>query len=205
MPLLLSKRINEFSAYAVWNIQETNDELLKIYNDEISVVNYHPNKLAEWMVGRILIRSLCAQFDIPYEGVQSLETGKPVLKNGQAEISISHSFPMAAAMIHLKNPCGIDLELPRQKLFQVKDKFTNGSEKAYTDNIQNLCKVWCAKEVLYKIHHRKKLSLKDDTFVKILSDDKMMGTINKAHNGSPVSYEIAIEAVKGYVLAYNSL
>lgn len=203
MPLLLSKQINNFSAYAVWNIQETNDELIKIFNNEISVSNYHPNKLAEWMVGRILVRSLCAQFNIPYEGVESMPTGKPILKNRVAEISISHSFPMAAAMIHLKNPCGIDLELPRHKLMQVREKFTNGSEKEYLDDIKKLCTVWCAKEVLYKIHHRKALSLKDDTFVKLISPDQVIGTINKAHNGAPQSYNIAIEAVKGYVLAYS--
>lgn len=203
MPLLFSKSINTFSAYAVWNIQETNDELKKIFSEEISANHYHPSKLAEWMVGRILIKSLCAQFDIPFEGVISLKTGKPVLKNGLAEISISHSFPMAAAMIHLKEPCGIDLELPRHKLMQVKEKFTNGSEKSYTDDLHQLCVIWCAKEVLYKIHNRKTLSLKDDTSVKILSEERVTGSINKVRSGKTQKFNIAIEEVKDFVLAYN--
>ena len=204
MPLLLSKSINAVSAYAVWNIQETNDELKKIFDDTIAVSNYHPSKLAEWMVGRILVKSLCSQFDIPFQGVSSLPTGKPVLNNGAAEISISHSYPMAAAMIHLNAPCGIDLELPRHKLLQVKDKFINGSEKAYTENLKQLCTVWCAKEVLYKIHNRKALSLKDDTSVRMLSAHGVIGAINKAHDGTSENYNIAIEDVKGYLLAYNT-
>ena len=110
---------------------------------------------------------------------------------------------MAAAMIHLKEPCGIDLELPRHKLIQVKHKFTNGSEKAYTDSLDQLCIVWCAKEVLYKIHNRKTLSLKDDTSIKILSSDRAVGTINKIFNGKNHKYDIAIEEVKGFKLAYN--
>jgi 4'-phosphopantetheinyl transferase len=204
MPLLLSKTINEHSAYAIWNIQETNDELIKIFNDEIPQEKLHQSKLAEWIVGRVLVRSLCAQFGIPFEGVTSLETGKPILKNGGAEISISHSFPMAAAMINLNSPCGIDLELPRHKLIQVRDKFVNGAEKIYLEDVHQLCVLWCAKEVLYKIHNRKALSLKDDTIIKILSSETATGTILKTANGKPMDYPIAIEEVKGFVLAYNT-
>lgn len=202
MPLLLSKPINKHSAYVVWNIQETNEELLKLVGEE-TPKGHHPSKQAEWMVGRILIKQLCAKFDINYEGVETADTGKPLLKNQEAEISISHSFPMAAAMIHLKAPCGIDLERPRHKMIQVRDKFINGTEKSYADDIQKLCAIWCAKEVLFKIYSRKKLSLKDDTFVKFNSDTSLIGTINKSNNRSPVNYNIALEEVKGYYLAYN--
>jgi 4'-phosphopantetheinyl transferase len=202
MPLLLSKPINAISAYAVWNIQETNNVLLEMIGEAVPD-KYHPSKLAEWIVGRILIQQLCSQFNIKYEGIDIEETGKPLLKGRAAEISISHSFPMAAAMIHLKAPCGIDLERPRHKMLQIREKFINGSEKEYADDIRKLCAIWCAKEVLFKIYSRKKLSLRDDTFVKFNSDFAMTGTINKLNNGSPKSYEIALEEVKGYLLAYN--
>ncbi len=203
MPLLLSKSINAYSAYAVWNIQETNDVLMSMSADE-APENYHPSKLAEWIVGRILIQRLCSQFNIKYEGIEVEETGKPILKNRQAEISISHSFPMAAAMIHLKHPCGIDLERPRHKLLQIREKFINGSEKAYADDLDKLCAIWCAKEVLFKIYSRKKLSLRDDTSVKFSSDFALVGTINKLTKGYPKSYNIAVEEIKDYLLAYNT-
>ncbi|MEP4533129.1 MAG: 4'-phosphopantetheinyl transferase superfamily protein [Cyclobacteriaceae bacterium] len=203
MPLLLSKSISDHSAYAVWNIQETNQVLAEML-DKQAPQHMHTAKAAEWMVGRILIRHLCNQYDIPYEGMENLDTGKPILKNKKAEISISHSFPMAAAMISLKDPCGIDLERPRHKMIQVSHKFINGSEVRYADDLQKLCAIWCAKEVLFKIYSRKKLSLKDDTFIKFNSDFDIQGTINKPNNGSPKNYKISIEDVKGYLLAYNS-
>ncbi|MEO9477447.1 MAG: 4'-phosphopantetheinyl transferase superfamily protein [Cyclobacteriaceae bacterium] len=203
MPLLLSKSISDHSAYAVWNIQETNEALAEMLAEQ-APQHMHTVKAAEWMVGRILIRHLCNQYDIPYEGMENLETGKPILRNKKAEISISHSFPMAAAMISLKDPCGIDLERPRHKMIQVRDKFVNGSEVRYGDDLRKLCAIWCAKEVLYKIYSRKKLSLKDDTYIKFLSDFDLTGTINKPNNGSPKNYKISVEEVKDYLLAYNS-
>lgn len=202
MPLLLSKQINDHAAYMVWNIQETNEDLQKILDLE-SPDSKLQSKQAEWIVGRILVKQLCAQFNIDFEGVETAETGKPILKNNKAEISISHSFPMAAAMINLTNPCGIDLERPRHKMIQVREKFMNGSEKKYADDLEKLCAIWCAKEVLFKIYSRKRLSLKDDTSVKFISEEKMIGTIKKTNNGSPKSYEIVLEKVKGYMLAYN--
>jgi 4'-phosphopantetheinyl transferase len=203
MPLLLSKSISDHSAYAVWNIQETNDALSRMLT-EVPPAGTRISKAAEWMVGRILVQQLCAQFGIPYEGMDNLETGKPILKNGLAEISISHSFPMAAAMINLKSPCGIDLERPRHKMIQVRDKFVNGSEVRYAEDLQKLCAIWCAKEVLYKIYSRKKLSLKDDTFIKFDSDCDLTGTIHKPTNGSAKDYPIKIEEVKDFILAYSA-
>ncbi|WP_258105188.1 4'-phosphopantetheinyl transferase family protein [Marinoscillum sp. MHG1-6] len=203
MPLLLSKAINGHSAYAVWNIKETNEELAQMVPD-MPPKDYKLAKQAEWMVGRILIQTLCAKYNIPYEGVDVEATGKPFLRNKKAEISITHSFPLAAALINLKSPCGIDLELPRHKLIQVREKFINGSEVSYADDLSKLCAIWCAKEVLYKIYSRKRLSLKDDTFVKFLSDQQILGTISKSMNGASKDYEIVLEEIKGYVLAYNT-
>ncbi|WP_258100718.1 4'-phosphopantetheinyl transferase family protein [Marinoscillum pacificum] len=200
MPLLLSKQISPCAAYAVWNIQETNQVLLSMVDEEIPT-NMNPTRLAEWIVGRILIKSLCAQFGIDYQGVAARETGKPHLIGTDVEISISHSFPMAAAMIHKESPCGIDLERMRSKLIRIQDKFVNDTETAYLNNLEKLCAIWCGKEALYKIYGRKKLSMKDETFIEFESDEIMNGLIKK--DGDEQRYRIHYEAVKDYYLAYS--
>lgn len=200
MPLLLSKQISPCAAYAVWNIQETNQVLLSMVDEEIPT-NMNPTRLAEWIVGRILIKSLCAQFGISYQGVAARETGKPHLIGTDVEISISHSFPMAAAMIHKESPCGIDLERMRSKLIRIQDKFVNDTETAYLNNLEKLCAIWCGKEALYKIYGRKKLSMKDETFIEFESDEIMNGLIKK--DGDEQRYRIHYEAVKDYYLAYS--
>lgn len=200
MPLLLSKPLGSHSAYAVWNIQETNEKLQSLYPDERPDAE-HITKTAEWLVGRILIKTLCAHFSIPYEGITVEESGKPNLAKNGAHISISHSFPMAAAIINLNEPCGIDVERPRHKMIQVREKFINGAEKKYSDDLEKLCAIWCGKEVLYKIYSRKKLSLKDDTTITFKSDSEMIGLIKK--EGFAKEYPILFEKIKDFCLAYN--
>ena len=200
MPLLLSKQISPCAAYAVWNIQETNQVLLDMVEEKVP--DYmNPTRLAEWIVGRILIKSLCGQFGIAYQGLVKNSSGKPHLVGSNVEISISHSFPMAAAMIHQDSSCGIDLERTRGKLVRIQDKFVNESEHAYLDNLEKLCAIWCGKEVLYKIYGRKKLSMRDETFIAFESDEIMNGRIRK--DGKESAHRIHYEAVKDYYLAYS--
>lgn len=201
MPLLLSKQIDEYSAYAVWNIQETFLELPYL-SPEPFPAQLHPIRQAEWIVGRILVKSLCEKFEIPYLGVSKHDTGKPYLPESEAHISISHSFPIAAAMIHLKKPCGIDMERPRIKHDLVKMKYLHSSEMEYQHDLNKICAIWCAKEVIYKIFGRKLLSLKDEIKVSFDSDNLMKGKILK--RGYEDTYHIHYEWVKEYLLAYGT-
>lgn len=200
MPKLLSKLISPNSAYAVWNIQETNQMLLDLTKEE-PPQNLHPTRQAEWVVGRILVESLCIQFGIRYQGIETYETGKPFLTGQKAQISISHSFPMAAAMIHLDKSCGIDLERARRKLLTIQDKFLNKEEHLFANDIDKLCAVWCGKEVLYKIYGRKKLSMKEETTIAFESDNVLIGYIHKDEVRE--EYKIHYEPVKDYYLAYS--
>jgi len=201
MPLLLSKQINKNAAYAVWNIQETFLELPYL-SPEPFPAELHPVRQAEWIVGRILIKQLCESFNLDYQGVARHDTGKPFLKGHDVEISISHSFPMACAMIHLKKPCGIDLEQPREKMDFVKDKFMNESEIAYRNDLKKICTVWCAKEVVYKIHGRKYLSLKDEINIEIKDDETIIGEIIRFEDQE--EFELHYEWVKDFILCYST-
>lgn len=202
MPLLLSKQIDTYSAYAVWNIQEELT-VLPFLSPETIPENLSPVRRAEWIVGRILVKSLCDTFSIAFKGIQKAESGKPFLTdNPDVNISISHSFPIAAAMIHLKKPCGIDMEQPRQKHATVKMKYLHPSEMQYKDDLNRLCTIWCAKEVIYKIFGRKFLSLKDEIKVSIISDELIKGEILK--KGQESTHEIHYEWVKDYLLAFGT-
>lgn len=200
MPLLLSKRVSAYAAYSVWNIQETNDQLLQLAEDQVPN-DLHPTRLAEWIVGRILLKSLAMQFGLRYRGVETRDTGKPFLTGSTAEVSISHSFPMAAAMINLHHPCGIDLERKRQKLITTQHKFINDKEAGSLNNLDELCAIWCGKEVLYKIHGRRQLSLKDETTIQILDANTLRGTIHKSDMNN--SFMIRYEQLKDYYMAYS--
>ncbi|MEM6829502.1 MAG: 4'-phosphopantetheinyl transferase superfamily protein [Bacteroidota bacterium] len=201
MPLLLNKKITENSAYAVWNIQETFLELPYL-SPEPFPADLHPVRQAEWIIGRVLVKALCDSFGISYKGVSKYDKGKPYLNDSYANISISHSFPIAAAMIHLKHPCGIDMERPREKHRKVAHKYLHESELQYKDDLEKLCIIWGAKEVVYKIFGRKFLSLKDEIRVTFESNHQMVGEILK--EGHEDQYTIHYEWVKDYLLAYST-
>ncbi|MEQ6166803.1 MULTISPECIES: 4'-phosphopantetheinyl transferase superfamily protein [unclassified Ekhidna] len=201
MPLLLNKQIDEHSAYAVWNIQETFLELPYL-SPEPYPAELHPVRQAEWIIGRMLVKTLCEKFNIEYQGISKQDKGKPYLNGSNANISISHSFPIAAAMIHLEKPCGIDMERPRDKHEYVKLKYLHESEMQYQDDLQKLCTIWCAKEVIYKIFGRKFLSLKDEIKLSFESDSLIKGEILKP--GHEEVHHIHYEWVKEYLLAFGT-
>lgn len=201
MPLLLSKQIDSVSAYAVWNIQETFLDL-PYMSPEPFPAGLNPVRQAEWIVGRILVKRLCGQFDIEYKGIEKHETGKPYLIDHNAQIAISHSFPIACAMIHLEKPCGIDMEMPREKHRLVQHKFLHKSEMMYKDDLKNLCAIWCAKEVIYKLFGRRYLSLKDEISITIENEHLMKGEILK--KGYENTHQIHYSWVKDYLLAFGT-
>lgn len=201
MPLLLNKQIDQSSAYAVWNIQETFLELPYL-SPEPFPADLNPVRQAEWIVGRILVKSLCEKFDIEFQGIGKEDTGKPFLNGSDVNISISHSFPIAAAMIHLDKPCGIDMERPRDKHNYVKMKYLHASEMEFKDDLQKLCTIWCAKEVIYKIFGRKFLSLKDEIKVVFESENQIKGEILKL--GHESIHDLHYEWVKEYLLAFGT-
>lgn len=201
MPLLLNKKIDEHSAYAVWNIQETFLEIPYLAPEPFPA-DLNPVRQAEWIIGRVLVKSLCDTFGIAYKGISKHENGKPYLVDSHANISISHSFPIAAAMIHLKKPCGIDMERPREKHKFVQDKFLHSSEEQYRDDLEKLCTIWGAKEVVYKIFGRRFLSLKDEIKTEFKSENLITGEILKP--GYEDTFEIHYEWVKEYLLAFGT-
>ncbi len=200
MSLLLSKQIHSNAAYAVWNIQETLLELPKLCPEPFPS-NLHPIRQAEWIVGRMLVHKLCEMFGLTYHGVENLPTGKPMLTGHNVHISISHTFPMAVAMLHRKATCGIDIERPRQKLIDTQYKYLHPTELKYANDPEKLCIIWCGKEVVYKIHGRKYLSLKDEISISFESAHTLKGEILRANE--PQTYDIHFEWINDYVMGYS--
>ncbi|MEO9968030.1 MAG: 4'-phosphopantetheinyl transferase superfamily protein [Reichenbachiella sp.] len=135
---------------------EEQDESLLESSPELDAL--HPKKRKEFLASRALLKTMCEQLDIPYQGIRKDDFGKPHLIDSSYHISISHSYPMVACAIHPSRSCGIDIESARPQLLKIKHKFLNPQELAVCgDDLSKLCLHWAAKETLYKIHGRKKL------------------------------------------------
>jgi 4'-phosphopantetheinyl transferase len=199
MPILLSKNISDHSAYAIWKISETELQLSELISE--TPPDIADNKKSEWIVTRILVQYLCSIFNIDYQGMDNHPSGKPFLMGKTAEISITHSFPMAGAMINLNHPCGIDIELPREKLINIQSKFLHLNERKYEDDVESLCKIWMAKEVLYKVFGRSNLSFKNEMEINIIDEWNASGKILK--EGHLAAHDIIFESVWNFRIAYS--
>lgn len=137
---------------ALWRISESKEELMDLLQPETSqfLENIHAEqKQLQRIASRILVKQLIGpSADIVYD-----EFRKPLLKEGNAHVSISHSSDVVAVMVSTKQPVGIDVELVAPKIERIKYKFMQEWE---VDSIppsrllEQLYVYWCAKEALYK-------------------------------------------------------
>jgi phosphopantetheinyl transferase len=171
MPLLRIEHINDHVSYGLWKIEENADFLLKnVFLSKEEKIEYkriqHVKRKKEWLSARATLLSLCKELDIKCKGTVKDDNNKPHLIGVPSHISISHSFPYALVLLNKKAPCGIDIEKAKPAFFHVSSKFLNETEiKQIPRDPQHLCAAWAAKEVLYKLHGRGKISFKNNLFL----------------------------------------
>lgn len=143
----------------IWKYDEVEtlnaEELLEPENYN-KVKDFHPKKVIEVLMVRKMLKQLLPNYKILYK-----DNGEPFLEPSGYQISISHSFPLAALAIS-KQKIGIDLEKLKDKITKIRHKFIL-HEDAFIDDsreVEFLTAIWCVKESLYKIHHSKHWSLK---------------------------------------------
>lgn len=148
------------SVWGTWSIQEDQPELAsQVPEDAVPPGVVNPSKRLEFLAGRALIKALLAKWDQPYRGMWKDAFGKPFLTNSNIQISLSHSYPHVAGILHRSRKVGIDLEQPKEKLLRIAARVLSDDELADAgQDIIKHCIYWCAKEALVKIYGKKDLS-----------------------------------------------
>jgi phosphopantetheinyl transferase (holo-ACP synthase) len=81
---------------------------------------------------------------------------KPYLENSNCHISISHSHDMLAILVSDTHSTGVDVELIREKVINIREKFLNAQELNFAgDDVEKLTTLWAAKEAIFKAHGKK--------------------------------------------------
>lgn len=166
MPVILNKIIDEHTRLAVWKIEETEEELfrgLQLKTHELDFIASLNNgkRLLHWLSTRLLLRTMLQTND--YIDSRMDDQGKPYLVNGDYQISFSHSFDYASVMISKDKQVGVDIELIKDKIQKIKNKFLKPEELSglpEKDNTLALYICWCAKEAIYKWYGKKGLEFK---------------------------------------------
>jgi phosphopantetheinyl transferase len=168
MPLAKIEKINSNSVWCLWEITESVDQLLrKVDLSEQGVAELqsisHPTKQRERLASRCCLQELVRKIGKEYQGITKDDHDKPHLIGLPYHISISHSYPFAAAILHKKLPVGIDIEKPVEKIGRIAHRFLN--EEEFTDcdgDIKKLCIYWAGKEAIYKLNGKNGLNFKRD-------------------------------------------
>ncbi len=136
-----------------------------IYLDYLSTVEIDKLKTfksesrkKEFIASRILRHRILGFKTIHYS-----QHGAPYIK-GKGFISISHCKNWAGIALNEEFSVGLDLEPPRENIFELSHKFLSDNERIKFDIHSKLevTKIWSAKEALYKLAGRKKIIFKTE-------------------------------------------
>ena len=165
MPLFKTINVSPATQILVWIVTESFDELLgKVVLKEKTQLRLNGMKSEVHQRAFLSVRMLIQEAGVSDYDLHYDEFGKPYLDDHRY-ISITHSHNFAAIIIS-EETVGIDMELQREKILRIADKFID-CEFDYLklepldEYIKKLTVIWGAKEAIFKIRNEKGISFKD--------------------------------------------
>ena len=204
MPLFKTIQHNEFTKILVWKIDESYDYLFEnIDLNSKSIARLSRMKSELHQRGFLSIRHLLklagyTDFDLYYN-----EYGKPLLKDDK-HISITHSHQFSAIIISNVD-VGIDVEMNREKIIRIYDRFVNTKVDSLSDEdlVKQLTVIWGAKEAMYKTYPYGGLSFHNHIAIDpfLFADKRTNGRVN--FDDWKKEYEIWFSFFKeGFTMVY---
>ena len=206
MPLYKTIKFNATTQILVWKITESFEQLSKeVQLNDKNTIRLNGMKSQMHQRGFLSVRKLLQQagyndFDLYYD-----EFGKPYLSDG-THLSITHSHEFSAIIIS-NEIAGIDIELQRDKIIKIADKFAStefdflNSDKT-EDYIKKLTVIWGAKESIFKIRNEAGISFKDHIKVKQFENNDKK-TIAQLHFDNIIKdFDIYFEEIENFTLVY---
>lgn len=190
MPLLYIERIDEYTQLGTWLFDAcTHIEDVcppDVYNQTRTMCN---NRQKETAAVYALLNEMLGRggWIIDHE-----DSGRPILRHSDMEISISHTKNYASIILSKQNRVAVDIEYISDRICKIEDKFMRGDEQAYSrklmqqiaiaknSNTNKACILllfWCAKETMYKYYSDEHLALQDIKIEQITSNGIDNGNI----------------------------
>jgi phosphopantetheinyl transferase len=164
MPLFQTIPFNETTKILIWEITESYQVLFdNVILNESNTIRLNGMKSEIHQRAFLSVRKLFQEVGYTDNDLYYDEFGKPHLHDG-THISITHSHHFSAIIIS-DETVGIDIELQREKIIRIADKFVE-YEYSYLnteeeDCVKKLTVIWGAKESIFKIRNEQGISFKD--------------------------------------------
>ena len=209
MPLFktihFSRSVGTTTQILVWKVTESYAELLDkvVLNDNnrirLNGMKSEMHQRAFLSVRKLLQETGHTDLDLYYD-----EFGKPHLQ-GEKHISITHSHNFSAIIIS-DETVGIDIELQRDKITRIADKFCD-SEFQFLDleseeYIRKLTVIWGVKEAIFKIRNEKGISFKNHIRVCDFDLESEQTTAELHFDNLVKDFKIHFEEIEEFTLVY---
>lgn len=207
MPLYKTINFNPSTQILVWEVTESLGQLChEVKLNPPNTIRFNGMKSemhqrAFLSVRKLLMEKGYSDFDLEYD-----EFGKPHLKDGN-HISISHSHQFSTIIIS-NQKAGIDIEMQREKILRIADKFVNNQELQRLKSLNNqdfikkLTVKWGAKEAIFKIRNEKGISFKDHIQVNSFEIQDNKTTAILELENTKQQFLIYFEEIENFTLVY---
>ena len=154
MALYLRKKLDNKAEIAVWQVTETEDELMKLSSvptDEMEEISLFRNENQRRQ--KLAVRALLNEVFEEKMYLNHHDNGKPYLENCVTNISITHTDKYVAIIISDDDELGIDIESLDRNFAPVEQKALSEDEIEDLDDDkknEQLAIYWCAKEAIFK-------------------------------------------------------
>ena len=154
MALYLRRKLDNKAEIAVWQITETEEELVKLSSvptDEMEDISLFRNESQRKQ--KLAVRALLNEVFEEKMYLNHHDNGKPYLENCATNISITHTDKYVAVITHEEEEVGIDIESLERDFSAVEKKALSEDEiDDLEDEKKNeqLAIYWCAKEAIFK-------------------------------------------------------
>lgn len=206
MPLHKIIQYNATTQILIWKITESYDQLFsEVVLNMKNRIRLSGMKSEMHQRGFLSVRKLLQEagfndLDLYYD-----EDGKPHLKDDK-HISITHSHHFSAIIIS-DDVVGVDIELQREKIIRIADKFVD-KEFRYLNKtnplnyIKKLTVIWGAKEAIFKIRSEKGISFKNHIVVNSFDLGNNDTTAQVKFEGITKKYRVVYQEVEDFTLVY---
>lgn len=205
MPLYETIHPNATTQILIWKITESFNELNQqvVLNESnqlrLNGMKSEMHQRAFLSVRKLLQETGHTDLDLYYD-----EFGKPHL-HGEKHISITHSHNFSAIIIS-DETVGIDIELQREKIIRIADKFCDSEFQFLNQNseeyIRKLTVIWGAKEAIFKIRNEKGISFKEHINVQSFEINSKQHKAELHFNNLIVGFNIHSEEIEDFTLVY---
>ncbi len=180
------------------DLSSLQEEFRNVYGNLQSVPEFRSEtRKMEWLAVRIMLNDMLGQPQV----IHYLREGCPYLENTDFNISISHAGRAVAIQLIKRFPAGIDIEERDDKIRRIAQKFVREDEIINTESeLTDLYRIWCSKEVLFKIYQKGSVDFKRDLEVRG-QEDYIQGFIRK--DGKEQVYPLKMIEREALVLVYH--